>query len=86
MSTQQIPLWSQTVSQTWFSSFSHVIKSAGFQSSKTDYSLFTGHNNSSFTAFLIFVDDMLLLGNYLTEIQHVKDCLLQQFLIKDLGF
>ena len=55
-------------SRTWFSTFSHVIKSAGFQQSKTDYSLFTRQNNSSFTALLIYVDDILLTGNDLTEI------------------
>ena len=46
-------------SRTWFSTFSHVIKSVGFQQSKTDYSLFTRQNNSSFTALLIYVDDIL---------------------------
>jgi len=67
-------------SRTWFSTYSHVIKSVGFQQSKTDYSLFTRQNNSSFTALLIYVDDILL-----TEIQRVKVCLLQQFRIKDIG-
>ena len=62
-----------------------MIKSVGFQPSKTDYSLFTRQNNSSFTVLLIYVDDILLTGNDLTEIQRVKDCLLQQFRIKDLG-
>ena len=62
-----------------------MIKSVGFQQSKTDYSLFIRQNNSSFIAILIYVDDILLTGNDLTEIQRVKDFLLQQFRIKDLG-
>ena len=62
-----------------------MIKSVGFQQSKIDYSLFTKQNNSSFTALLIYVDDILLTGNDLTKVQRVKDCLLQQFRIKDFG-
>jgi len=53
-------------SRTWFSTFSHVIKSVGFQQSKTYYSLFTRQNNSSFTSLLIYVDDIFLTGNDLT--------------------
>ena len=62
-----------------------MIKSIGFQPSKTDYFQFTRQNYSSFTVILIYVDDILLTGNDFTEIQRVKDCLLQQFCIKDLG-
>ena len=67
---------------------SHVIKSVGFQQSKTNYSLFTRQNNSSFTALLIYdlrgwcsFDRKWFDRNS----ARVKDCLLQQFRIKDLG-
>jgi len=62
-----------------------VIKSAGFRQSKVDYSLFTKQDGSSFTTLLIYVDDILLTGNDLTEMQHLKECLLRRFHIKDLG-
>jgi len=68
-----------------FQHFFHVIKSAGFQESKANYSLFTRQNNSSFTVLFIYVDDILLTINDLTEIQRVKDYILQQFCFKDLG-
>jgi len=69
MSTQQILYGLKQASRTWFSTFSHGIKSIGFQQS--DYSLFTRQNNSLFTALLIYVDDILLTYNDLTEIQIV---------------
>jgi len=76
MLTQQIPLWSQTgIPNMVF----NIIKFVGFQPFKTYYSLFTRYNNSSFTVLLIYVDDILLSGTDLTEIQHIKDFLLQQF-------
>ena len=68
--------------------FQHfLIKSTRFQQfevrDKLLYSqdIITHHLRS----FLIYVDDILWTVNYLTEIQRVKDCLLQQFRIKDIG-
>jgi len=48
-----------------------------------NYSLFTRQNNLSFTVLLIYVDDIILTGNDLTEMQRLKDCLLRRFRIKD---
>ncbi|KAG5556472.1 hypothetical protein RHGRI_006920 [Rhododendron griersonianum] len=72
-------------SRNWFSKFSHSIKSAGFQQSKADYSLFTKVTGNSFTAVLIYVDDILLTGNDLQEMARLKSFLLKHFRIKDLG-
>ena len=40
---------------------------------------------TSFTAILIYVDDILLTDNELKEIEHIMTSLLEKFLIKDLG-
>jgi len=72
-------------SRNWFSTFSYVIQKAGYQQFKADYSLFTKQRGSSFTALLIYIDDILLTGNDLREMNHLKACLLKCFRIKDLG-
>ncbi|KAL5831145.1 hypothetical protein ACOSQ4_016499 [Xanthoceras sorbifolium] len=72
-------------SRNWFSTFSDTIRKAGYQQSKADYSLFTKTQGTSFTAILIYVDDILLTGNDLHEMERLKRFLLKRFRIKDLG-
>ncbi|CAL9009693.1 unnamed protein product [Prunus brigantina] len=72
-------------SRNWFSKFSTAIQNAGFRQSKADYSLFTKVKGTSFVGVLIYVDDILVTGNDAQEIQLLKDSLLRQFRIKDLG-
>ncbi|CAL9004948.1 unnamed protein product, partial [Prunus brigantina] len=73
------------VSRNWFSKFSTAIKRAGFQQSKADYSLFTKVRGASFTAVLLYVDDMIITGNNNTAIEELKRFLHKNFRIKDLG-
>ncbi|RVX01281.1 Retrovirus-related Pol polyprotein from transposon RE1 [Vitis vinifera] len=47
----------------WFAKFSEAIRSAGYAQSQADYSLFTRQQGKSFTALLIYVDDILIIGN-----------------------
>ncbi|KAK3006790.1 hypothetical protein RJ639_017209 [Escallonia herrerae] len=65
--------------------FQVLCQRAGYQQSKADYSLFTKAKGTSFTAILIYVDDILLIGNDLQEIERLKKFLLIRFRIKDLG-
>jgi hypothetical protein len=53
--------------------------------SSSDYSLFTKFNDSSFTTLLVYVDDIVLAGNDISEIHNVKSFLNDRFKIKDLG-
>jgi len=72
-------------SRQWFAKFSAAIQAAGYVQSKADYSLFTCRNGKSFTALLIYVDDILIIGNDLKAVYTLKRFLHSRFRIKDLG-
>nr|ABD32757.1 Integrase, catalytic region [Medicago truncatula] len=55
------------------------------QQANSDHSLFTKSSSSTFTILLVYVDDIILAGNSLSEFQNIKDILHQSFKIKDLG-
>lgn len=72
-------------SRQWFAKLSSFLTSIGFIQSQSDHSLFTKNNLSSFTILLVYVDDVILAGNSITEIEKVKNSLHKAFRIKDLG-
>ncbi|GKB19225.1 ribonuclease H-like domain-containing protein [Tanacetum coccineum] len=53
--------------------------------SKSDYSLFTKSVGNTFIDLLVYVDDKIITGNSLTEIDKFKQFLKTKFMIKDLG-
>ncbi|KAI9161691.1 hypothetical protein LWI28_019793 [Acer negundo] len=72
-------------SRQWFAKFSAAICSAGFVQSRADYSLFTRKQGKSFTALLIYVDDILITGNDPVRIAVTKKLLHSHFRLKYLG-
>ena len=72
-------------SRQWYSKFSLSLIAFGFTQSKADYSLFTKVDNSSFAALLVYVDDIIVAGNYSSSIESLKSFLHGQFKIKNLG-
>jgi hypothetical protein len=69
----------------WYSKFLFSLIAFGFTQSKADYSLFTKVDNSSFTALLVYVDNIIISGNCSSSIESFKSFLHNQFKIKDLG-
>ncbi|GKD59349.1 ribonuclease H-like domain-containing protein [Tanacetum coccineum] len=53
--------------------------------SKSDYSLYTESDKDVFHALLVFVDDIIIYGNNISEIDKFKVFLKSKFIIKDLG-
>ncbi|XP_072087345.1 retrovirus-related Pol polyprotein from transposon RE1 [Arachis hypogaea] len=72
-------------SRQWNTKLKSVLVELGFVQSKADYSLFTKQTESGFTALLVYVDDLILAGNNLGEINAVKTVLDDRFKIKDIG-
>ncbi|KAM1539357.1 hypothetical protein ACFX10_004158 [Malus domestica] len=72
-------------SRQWFAKFTEAVHAAGYVQSKADYSLFTRKCGKSFTALLIYVDDILITGNDEKAISSLKQFLHTRFRIKDLG-
>jgi hypothetical protein len=72
-------------SRQWYAKLTSCLIDFGFTQSKADYSLFTMSTSTSFTALLVYVDDIILASSSMTNIVAVKDCLHDKFKIKDLG-
>ncbi|XP_019450585.1 PREDICTED: uncharacterized protein LOC109352859 [Lupinus angustifolius] len=72
-------------SREWYQKLSITLKQMGYTQSPHDHSLFTKKQSCNFTVILIYVDDLILGGNDVTEIAHVKHQLHTLFQIKDLG-
>ncbi|KAJ8774429.1 hypothetical protein K2173_016875 [Erythroxylum novogranatense] len=69
----------------WFSKLTSTLLSLGYNQSASDYSLFVHTKDASLTFLLVYVDDVILTGNDLDEIDKVKAFLDTSFKIKDLG-
>lgn len=62
-----------------------MLEGIGFKMSNADSSLFVRDSSASKVVILIYVDDLIVTGDSLTEIQRLKGLLHRKFAIKDLG-
>lgn len=69
----------------WYAKFTSVLTTAGFQQSRHDYALFTRTEGMSSIYLMIYVDDILIMGNDEAAIGDFKKYLHAIFHIKDLG-
>ena len=72
--------------RAWFGRLTKVMVTLGYKQSQGDHSLFIKHSNlGGVTALLVYVDDMIVTGNDASEMRNLKQCLLKEFDIKELG-
>ena len=72
-------------SRQWNAKFSSFLIDVGFKQSMADHSMFIKKTGSSFLCLLVYVDDIILIGNCSAKIECFKKVLDGQFKLKDLG-
>jgi len=72
-------------SRQWYEKLTNLLRTHGYKLSKGDHTLFVKHSNENMTALLIYVDDIILTGNELNEINNITKVLNDTFKIKNLG-
>ncbi|GKD16384.1 putative RNA-directed DNA polymerase, partial [Tanacetum coccineum] len=72
-------------SRNWYQKFTSSLLELGFKQCKADYSLFIFKKDACFVAALIYVDDVIMVGNEVKKIQHTKEELDKCFSNKNLG-
>ncbi|KAJ0909110.1 putative RNA-directed DNA polymerase [Helianthus annuus] len=69
----------------WNERLTTVLLDFGFKQSKCDHSLFILNKDNVTVFLLVYVDDIVLTGNSVVEIEKIKKVLHDTFKIKDLG-
>jgi hypothetical protein len=72
-------------SRKWFEKLTYVLLQHHYIQAPSDHSLFIKKTDLSFTLLLVYVDDIILAGDSLTEFDHIKSILHNSFKIKNLG-
>ena len=71
--------------RAWFENFTRLVKDQGYAQAQSDHTMFVKHSEKGKIAILIvYVDDIVLTGDYLIEMEWLKKSLASSFEIKDL--
>src|SRR3954463_1989883 len=72
-------------SRSWNIRFKEVVKSFGFIENEKKPFVFKKYSGSSIVFLILYVDDILLIGNDIPMLEAFKDSLKNSFAMKDLG-
>lgn len=69
----------------WLKKFSDNLTKIGYRQSQADYTFFVKHSLKGTTTIIVYVDDIVILGNDPKEVYKLKSHLNNEFEVKDLG-
>src|SRR3954462_6993518 len=85
MQTSTVHIWVEEASQSWNQRFDKVIKSFGFIQTYGEACVYKKVSGSSVAFLILYVDDILLIGNDIELLDSIKAYLNKSFSMKDLG-
>ncbi|KAL9265867.1 Retrovirus-related Pol polyprotein from transposon RE2-like protein [Drosera capensis] len=71
--------------RAWYAKFHSTLGQLGFTTSSYDSALFIKKSSAGIILLLLYVDDMIITGDNIYDIQKVKEFLSAQFEMKDFG-
>ncbi|KAK8934710.1 hypothetical protein KSP39_PZI014426 [Platanthera zijinensis] len=71
--------------RAWFGQFHKAMVSFGYYQSNADHTLFIKRRLGKITALIVYVDDIVITGDDVEEVQILKQKLAREFEVKDLG-
>jgi hypothetical protein len=77
--------WLKQASRSWNIHFDEVVKGFGFRQNEEEPCVYKKESGSAVVFLILYVDDILLIGNDIPMLQSVKTSLNKSFSMKDLG-
>jgi Reverse transcriptase (RNA-dependent DNA polymerase) len=71
--------------RAWFHKLASALSTLGFKASQLDSSLFIHGNTSSIVMVLVYVDDIIVTGSDVNQVNSPISSLASQFSLKDIG-
>ncbi|RVW81474.1 Retrovirus-related Pol polyprotein from transposon RE1 [Vitis vinifera] len=71
--------------RAWFGRFTKSMRAFGYRQSNSDHTLFLKKQHGKITAFIVYVDDMVVIGNDPEERKALQNYLSKEFEMKNLG-
>ncbi|RVW53241.1 Retrovirus-related Pol polyprotein from transposon TNT 1-94 [Vitis vinifera] len=72
-------------SRAWFGRFTKSMRAFGYRQSNSDHTLFLKKQHGKIMALIVYVDDMVVIGNDPEERKALQNYLSREFEMKDLG-
>lgn len=71
--------------RAWFERFTRTVKQHGYTQAHSDHTMFYKHNHGKIAILIVYVDDIVMTGDDIVELESLKNFLSNQFEVKDLG-